>query len=172
MEDGGKGQAFAVGQYSKALGHLRRGLATGNQAPITALMSCILFVCFDSLRGHFDTALVHLQSGLKILRDLRKRSVEDEFVINSHLAPLFTRLSLQAILFIDTRSSEERLALTTELADLAQRCEPMPEAFGTLEQARDHSTCVLFLFFLSKYVGYGLESTTFLMLQCQPANFT
>jgi hypothetical protein len=52
--DGG----FAINQYTKAIAHLRRSLATGEQQPLTALMSCILFVCFDSIRGHFASALV------------------------------------------------------------------------------------------------------------------
>lgn len=50
--------AFALNQYTKALGHLRRSLASGKQAPLTALMSCLLFVCFDSLRGFYRTAMV------------------------------------------------------------------------------------------------------------------
>jgi len=43
--DVSKGHAFAVNQYVKAIGHLRRSLADGTQAPLTALMSCIMFVC-------------------------------------------------------------------------------------------------------------------------------
>ena len=39
-----KGIAFATNQYAKGIGHLRRSLATGKQKPLTALMSCILFV--------------------------------------------------------------------------------------------------------------------------------
>ena len=54
-------RGFALNQYTKAIGHLRRSLATGNQAPLTALMSCVLFVCFDSIRGHFESAMVKCQ---------------------------------------------------------------------------------------------------------------
>ena len=54
-------RGFAINQYSKAIGHLRRSLSTGVQEPLTALMSCILFVCFDSIRGHFESALVRIQ---------------------------------------------------------------------------------------------------------------
>lgn len=35
------GYAFAVSQYTKAIGHLRKSLAGGRQAPITALMVCL-----------------------------------------------------------------------------------------------------------------------------------
>jgi hypothetical protein len=40
---------FALNQYTKATSALRRSLSSGKQEPLTALMSCILFVCFDSL---------------------------------------------------------------------------------------------------------------------------
>lgn len=52
---------FAIDQYSKAIGNLRKSLAAGKQASLTALMACILFICFDSIRGHFTAAIVHLQ---------------------------------------------------------------------------------------------------------------
>lgn len=51
-------RGFSINQYTKAIGHLRRSLAAGNQQPLTALMSCILFVCFDSIRGHLESAMV------------------------------------------------------------------------------------------------------------------
>lgn len=53
-------RSFAIKQYTKALGHLRRSLAAEIQQPLATLMSCILFVCFDSFRGHFASAMVRL----------------------------------------------------------------------------------------------------------------
>ena len=54
-------RSFAIKQYIKAISHLRRSLAAGAQEPLAALMSCILFACFDSIRGYFATAMVSLQ---------------------------------------------------------------------------------------------------------------
>lgn len=55
-----KGQ-FAIAQYTKAIGHLRRSLAadTGAQQPLTMLMACILFACFESIQGHSEPTLVN-----------------------------------------------------------------------------------------------------------------
>jgi hypothetical protein len=128
---------FAINQYTKAIGHLRWSLATGKQAPLTALMSCILFICFDSLRGYFETAMVHLQSGLRILRDLRTRSQDMVHIIENNIAPLFMRLSVQAILYIDTRSCADRKAFAAELMSGRAREERIPESFSTLEEARN-----------------------------------
>lgn len=135
-EPDGKGTMFAVNQYTKAIGHLRRSLSSGKQAPLTALLSCILFVCFDSLRGHFDSAMVHLQSGSKILRDISARCPDESHMIMTQITPIFKRLSLQAILYIDTRSTPERRSLVAELADVGFREEEIPEVFESLAQAR------------------------------------
>jgi len=132
---------FAVEQYAKAIKHLRRSLASGSQAPVTALMSCILFVCFDSVLGRFSSAMVHLQSGLRIIRDVRFRatcSAADEFLIENTIAPLFMRLSLQAILYIDTRSAADRRAFSFELMKTNEQDMKVPECFETLEEARNN----------------------------------
>jgi hypothetical protein len=135
-----EGISFALNQYTKALGHLRRSLAAGDQKPLTALMSCILFVCFDSLRGFYQSAMVHLQSGMRILRGLRKPGVPEDPVLESTLAPLFIRLSVQAILYVDTSDPSERTAFAHEFSGVVSSEKPTPEAFQTLEEARASMT--------------------------------
>ncbi|KAH6719797.1 hypothetical protein BKA61DRAFT_593530 [Leptodontidium sp. MPI-SDFR-AT-0119] len=153
-----KGHSFAVNQYVKAIGHLRRSLAEGKQATVTALMSCILFVCFDSLRGHFVSAMAHLQSGLKILRDLKSNSAGEEHAIATDIAPLFLRLSIQAILFIDTRPTPERRAMVTELAHVSSRNKAIPEIFESLEEARNCMNQVANSLFRMTYLCDGTQS--------------
>ncbi|CAG8971586.1 hypothetical protein HYALB_00009235 [Hymenoscyphus albidus] len=127
--------AFALNQYTKALGHLRRSLASGKQAPLTALMSCLLFVCFDSLRGFYRTAMVHLRSGMKILADFRKNKIEDP-MIEELIAPLLLRLGVQSILYIDTSLPRDRVAFARELTKIVPPRKSLPESFSTLEEAR------------------------------------
>jgi hypothetical protein len=127
---------FALNQYTKAIGHLRRSLAAGKQAPLTALMSCILFVCFDSFRGYYQTAMVHLQSGMRILRDLRAQSAPLDPLIEETIAPLLLRLGLQSILYIDTSSPHDRVTFATELTQAVPQNKPVPEMFKSLEEAR------------------------------------
>lgn len=131
------GTEFALSQYAKAIGALRRSLSSGKQEPLTALMSCILFVCFDSLRGWFESAMVHLQSGLRILRDMRERSAKDDHIIEDNIAPLFMRLSIQSIIYVDTRSTPDRRAFARELMAVSSREIIIPEQFETLEEARN-----------------------------------
>ena len=132
----GQSPAFAVSQYTKAIGHLRKSLANGTQAPLTALMSCILFVCFDSLRGCFASAMVHLYSGLKILRDLRFDSSADTDIIEENLGPLLSRLSLQSILYIETSTTEIRRDFVAQLSYIRLKDAEVRDTYETLEDAR------------------------------------
>ncbi|CZT51716.1 uncharacterized protein RSE6_12903 [Rhynchosporium secalis] len=133
-------------------------LADGKQATLTALMSCILFVCFDSLRGHFVSAMAHLKSGLKILRDLKVTSAEEENAIETNISPLFLRLSIQAILFIDTRPNPERVEMVTELAHVSSRNRAIPEKSETLEEARNCMNQVAISLFRMTYACDGDKS--------------
>ena len=127
---------FALNQYAKAMGALRRSLASGKEESLTALMSCILLVCFDSLRGWFESAMVHLQSGLRILRDMR-RSSERNHIIEDNIAPLFMRLSIQSIIYVDTRSTHDQTAFARELMDVSGKEIVISEDFESLEEARN-----------------------------------
>ncbi|KAG0651866.1 Aspercryptin biosynthesis cluster N [Hyphodiscus hymeniophilus] len=127
---------FALKQYAKAMSALRRSLSSGKQEPLTALMSCILFVCFDSLRGWAESAMVHLQSGLRILRDMRKLSSENH-IIEDNIAPLFLRLSIQSIIYVDTRSALDRRAFAGELMNVSSEEIIISENFESLEEARN-----------------------------------
>lgn len=160
VEEQSKRQAFATSQYTKAIGHLRKTLTDGNQVPLTALMSCILFACFDSLRGYFDNAMIHLQSGLKILKDYKPQSAEDAYTVETHITPLFMRLCIQAILYIDTRSTPERMELGSALTAICSKEKEVPEEFETLEEARQHMN----------QSGHGLFRM-FYMCECQSPLF-
>jgi hypothetical protein len=80
-----------------------------------------------------------LHSGLKILRDLRLESAADSHIIEENLGPLFSRLSLQSILYVDTRTTEIRRDFVAQLSYIRRKDEEVPEEFETLDDAR---TCL------------------------------
>ncbi|KAF7896841.1 uncharacterized protein EAF01_009244 [Botrytis porri] len=127
---------LALNQYSKAMGALRRSLSHGKEEPLMALMSCILFVCFDSLRGHYESAMVHLQSGLVILRDIRKSSPGNQ-IIEEKIAPIFRRLSIQSFIYVETKSRHDRTTFVEKLTDVDGRDVVSYEKFKNLEDARN-----------------------------------
>ena len=109
----GNGQAepsplFTLQQYNKALSHLAKHLSQKEKLSIeVTLISCILFICLELLRGSYESAIAHLQSGLNILNDWRKEGSQSTFSdistsipnaqhIEDDLVQLFGRLDLHA----------------------------------------------------------------------------
>ncbi|KAH8595583.1 hypothetical protein B0O99DRAFT_622188 [Bisporella sp. PMI_857] len=130
---------FAGKQYAKAIGYLRKSLASGKNTLLTTLMSCVLFVCFDSIRGAFSAAMIHIKSGLRIMGELRsspKLSSEDRHLIEHTIAPLFMNTALQAILYVDTRDTPDRRAFSFEMSQANESDVQIPIAFKTLDEAR------------------------------------
>ena len=62
-------QEFPQAQYRRALRQLREQLTTGpHRAEKLAMISCFLFTLFEFLQGNDTASIVHLRSGLNILR--------------------------------------------------------------------------------------------------------
>jgi hypothetical protein len=98
---------FAMQQYSRAVTSLRQDLQDANVPREVVLMSCILFTCFDSLRGEYDSALAHLRNGLNLLNSWLaepNHTLEERLLVEKNIRPLFLRLGLQAILFVDDKA--------------------------------------------------------------------
>ena len=130
-----RGASFATKQYTKSIVSLRRSIAARKQEPLTALMGCILFVCFDSLRGQFADAIIHLEAGLGILENARLQKSIDSHTLNDILTPIFLRLCIQSILFLDTSSKLKRQAFALKLISITQQEHHIPETFESLEAA-------------------------------------
>jgi Fungal specific transcription factor domain/Fungal Zn(2)-Cys(6) binuclear cluster domain len=60
--------SFVLRRNTKALEGAKMSLNDKNQSIVLTLMSCVLFFCFESLRGQWVSAVIHLRSGLDILR--------------------------------------------------------------------------------------------------------
>ena len=94
---------FALQQYSLAIQHLIKGA----QAPTldTSLVACVLFSCFESLRGHHGSALSHIRSGVRILTQFYERqenlqngdSTQIMCVSRETLDVIFARLNNQEV---------------------------------------------------------------------------
>ncbi|KAF4636203.1 hypothetical protein G7Y89_g1895 [Cudoniella acicularis] len=106
---------FALRQHTKAISHLQQILVTQADRPELALMACILFVCFDSLFGNYQSALIHLRSGLNILQDIQTSGSSLPNDQREEFASLLMRLGCQACLFLNPRSDNYRSALWQEL---------------------------------------------------------
>jgi hypothetical protein len=80
-------EIFTLQHYIKAISHLDPHFSTKNRASLrVALITCVLFISLDLIRGHFQTAQVHLQNGLKLLGDFRSDSMNVNFYLVASLS--------------------------------------------------------------------------------------
>jgi hypothetical protein len=97
---------FAIRQFHKAICQIRERLSGGNVRLRLALISCVLFVCFESFHGDLDSAMAQVFSGLNLLRGWysrkQKRLLEqpgiatpDDDSIEAEFLQVFTRLEYQ-----------------------------------------------------------------------------
>lgn len=103
--------------YNKALRSLRKYLNKsiddeGHASPVIPLLCCVLFYCFESVRGNVDGAMQHLRSGFMILskeKDKEKGSPASSTAASGEaedidlLEQVFYQFDLQATMFDDER---------------------------------------------------------------------
>jgi hypothetical protein len=90
---------FAMLEYSKAMKQVMKLDMRGSASTDVALISCILFACFESLQGHYRSSLLHVNSGLQILKEQELSNVADTkvaYVSKEVLRPIFLRFVTQS----------------------------------------------------------------------------
>jgi hypothetical protein len=98
---------FALRQFQKAIREIRERMSNGHVRLRLALISCLLFICFESFHGDLDSAMAQVSSGLGLLRDWygqkEKRLLDqtvvptpDDEAIEAEFLQMFVRLEYQA----------------------------------------------------------------------------
>jgi len=72
-------------------------------------MSCALFVCFEALHGNYESALTHMESGVRMYRNRQaenghsghRTSSGSCHIVDKEIAQIFSRLNLQVLMFPD-----------------------------------------------------------------------
>ena len=121
---------FTLEQYNKAMKALTKDAKTLGIEEV--LVSCIIFVFFENIQGHFDTALKHLGNGLKILSEWRagRRSgrICPSPVVEDELAGILDTLHVQASVLLPGSRSNMRKRYSDKL----------PASFADLQQAHHY----------------------------------
>lgn len=129
---------FLLRQYNRAIGCLVKRIADKSDSSEVSIVTCVLFMCLDSMMQRDSACFVHYKSGLDILLRMRKRKTigplsptqqqtwvnrSDTFkpaiapkhpspgLVEETLVPLFTRLTVTAILH-GTEGSREHVSFT------------------------------------------------------------
>ncbi|KAL7797366.1 hypothetical protein V8C37DRAFT_308390 [Trichoderma ceciliae] len=139
-------ERISLTEYNEAIRHLRRSLNRSDKDALrVCLITCMLFVCIELLRGGFKVGHAHLSNGLRILCEIQNRdgitSSEGDIILRSHtqsvedtLVEVFSRLNVQTALFGQVSSY---LLFVGENAQ-ASRMYDIPPKFSSLREARKH----------------------------------
>lgn len=106
--------ALDLQQYNKAIACLKQHLSVPTKhSTEVALICCALFICFEGLRGNYEAALIHLQSGIDIIKGWKtpggnppsssRLPYLDPETDEDELIELFTRLDFSASAFVAER---------------------------------------------------------------------
>ena len=91
--------------YNKAVNSLVQRISESSYSPEIGLVSCILFICIEFLRGNYDTAFAHFNSGLKIISAFKRSQILSPVkslgpsMIEELLIPMFIRMMATALLY-------------------------------------------------------------------------
>ncbi|CAD6443684.1 8c8647b3-1978-4f7f-8574-6262850a9fba [Sclerotinia trifoliorum] len=135
--------SFALKQYVRAISCLVQPNMSVNtkhtcKSANVALTACILFICFETLRGHHDSALAHIDGGVKIFSELQVSGepkaipIEDppeDHIPVSIFRVLFSRLDTQASVL------NSRARIIDGGSDSLPNS--IPDKFLNVEQARE-----------------------------------
>lgn len=154
-------QHFALSQYNKALGFVRRYIetladgATSHDVEVVLLVS-LLFFCFEILHGEDKRATLHLQTGLRILYERVRRLDEyrascsalqhDKRVVRMQTRP---RTNMDVLLQTFVRLDGDLTIIGAEEPFLFPVCnERIPMVFYSIEEAMVRITQVAHLIHL------------------------
>ncbi|KAH9210278.1 hypothetical protein DL95DRAFT_371117 [Leptodontidium sp. 2 PMI_412] len=116
------------------------------RATDVALMVCVLFVCFEILRGHHGSAIAHIESGAKILLEATAKEDSQQYPDStfrnssipyaplSSLTLIFVRLDLQASQILSKRPLYLRQESTDKESGFHS---DIPPSFSSLEESRN-----------------------------------
>lgn len=129
---------FALKQYNKAIINLRQTLSKGKPQIRTALVACLLFVCFENFHGDYEAAAKHMQCGLSLVDQWQAQSspYQIEELYNDEVFQMFARYNAQSFQHVGSASSLNPNPRLLYLENMGRRDVSVPVIFTDVREAR------------------------------------
>lgn len=126
---------FAARHYNLAIHYLSEGMCAGAEnARVTTLITCLVFIHIELLRGRYAESLTHLRSGLQILEGEKDETSRDNDALEDEIRKAFQKLDLQSAHFGEP-TPRPRLVLSE--ANATTPGSPSSPPFTNLSEAKD-----------------------------------
>ncbi|KAI8957072.1 hypothetical protein F5Y11DRAFT_106034 [Daldinia sp. FL1419] len=140
---------FTLEHYTKAITYLQPHFTSRtNRSVRVALITCLMFVIMEYLRGHFKTGYNHLQNGLKLLNEYQARSsaVDSYSLFREPCCDSADAWIIQAFIRLDVQAKfqcqgPQFLNITQE--DCSSDVPTATLLFQSVNQARQHLDRIL-----------------------------
>lgn len=121
---------YAMRQYGKAISDVMAlNVSRSDAAADIALISCLLFTAFESMQGHYRSALTHSSAGLKILREQEECNRKEALWARDLVKSTFMQL--------DTQSREIGDVSLRPIDHLPWKSKMPETSFQSLDQAKE-----------------------------------
>ncbi|KAH8721747.1 hypothetical protein BGZ61DRAFT_571860 [Ilyonectria robusta] len=133
-------EQFMLRQYSKAISHLVPESQAKVQPSVDAvLLTCLLFIFLEFIRGHYKTAQTHLRNGLKLIYETGScpNAASKAGVIVKSSGHQIDKGILEAFSRIQVQVGLLRQVNQDPLTNLLVEPRPIIGTFKSIEQARD-----------------------------------
>lgn len=132
---------FALVKQSQAISSLRQTLTSGQPQMRLALVASLLFSCFESFHGDWETATRQVYSGLNILKclseDDKQHATNGLADIDIEVGLTLHRLELQILSFLAMNPTLEHLFIDQNVEEIIL---DMPDQFTTFNEASTAAT--------------------------------
>ncbi|KAJ5617595.1 hypothetical protein N7537_002709 [Penicillium hordei] len=145
-------ERFTLLQYNKAIQHLRTNTTNDSYSLRVALITCMLFITLEYMRGQYQMGCAHLQYGMKLLSDISAtRSLssmvptvlppEEDFAYNA-LVDAYSRLGIQSAMFGQMPSHMYLVTTDPQTASLPSTFTSLLEARRSLDDLLNRVQCL------------------------------
>jgi len=139
---------FSLRQYNQAIRALVSNTSVETSLSLRiAIVSCVLFVCLEILRGDVNAMQAHFAAGVNLLHQLQhqgQQSIilvkEDPGAFDDHLVEVFARLNMQFLMLGHVPQSKETFSPAFQYG----RHVHIPRQFCSAGQARHSANPILF----------------------------